>query len=221
MAFGAFLVEHLAATALGLRPGLFEQYMRKVHAALVEAPWLEALVFLPLAAPVSFGVYLLIKAGLRYDVKKCKRGSKMRYFLQRALAVAILAFLAFHLLTLRAWEPRSSGTEVSKEADSITAADSTKTALAASVQQIWGFLSRANAPSFRHLAVAIFYLLGTASAIYHFTNGFWIGAIAWGVMQSAASQQRSLWAFTAWAIMLGILGALGWYAFAVVPWSRS
>ena len=27
----------------------------------------------------------------------------------------------------------------------------------------------------------------------------------------------SLWVFTAGAIMLGVLGALGWYAFVVVP----
>jgi succinate dehydrogenase / fumarate reductase cytochrome b subunit len=216
LVFGAFLVEHLAATALGLRPGLFEQYMRKVHAALVQAPWLEALVFLPLAALVPFGVYLLTKAGLRYDVKKCKRGGKMQYFLQRASAVAILAFLAFHLLTLRAWEPRSAGTDAWKETDP-TAADSTRAAFAAGVQQIWGFLPRADAPSSRHLAVAVFYLSGTAAAIYHFSNGLWSGAIAWGWTQSAASQQRSLWAFTAWGILLGVLGALGWYAFVVVP----
>ena len=221
LVFGAFLVEHLAATALGLRPGWFEPYMRKVHAALVQAPSLEALVFLPLAALVPFGIYLLIQAGLRYDVKKCKRGGKLRYFLQRASAVAILAFLAFHLLTLRAWEPRSAGTQVSREADPIAAADSTNTALAAGVQQIWGFLPRTDNSSSRYLAVAVIYLLGTAAAIYHFTNGLWTGAVAWGVVQSAAWQQRSLWVFTAGAIMLGVLGALGWYAFVVVPFFSS
>ena len=72
--------------------------MGGVHATLRQTPWLEVLVFLPLATLVPFGLYLLFKAGLRYNVKKCKRGGKLRFFLQRVSAVVILGFIAFHLL---------------------------------------------------------------------------------------------------------------------------
>ena len=143
--FGMFVVEHLPATALGLRPGIFEPYMRGVHAAVRQTPWLELLVFLPLVTLVPFGLYLLAKAGLRYNVKKCKRGGKLRFFLQRVSAVVILAFIAFHLLTLRDWGPWSAGTEAAKAAVSTAADHATKTAFATSVRQIWDFLPSAEA----------------------------------------------------------------------------
>ena len=221
LVFGAFLVEHLAATAMGLRPGIFEQYMRGVHAAIRQTPWLEALVFLPLVTLLPFGLFLLAKSGLRYDVKKCKRGGKLRFFLQRISAVAILAFIAFHLLTLRDWGPWSAGSETPKVAISTAAAESSRTAIATGVSQIWSFLPSADASSPLRFAVVVFYLLGTVAATYHFANGLWTGAIAWGLTPSACSQQRSLWVFTTFGIMLTLLGALGWYAFIVAPWSRT
>ncbi len=221
LVFGVFVVEHLAATALGLRPQLFEQYIRGLHAGLRQTPWLEVLVFLPLLTLVAFGIYLLAKAGLRYKVKKCKRGGKLRFFLQRVSAVVILAFIAFHLLTLRDWGPWAAATAAPSSVDSTTANDSAMTAFATSVQQVWGFLPSAAAPSPARFAIAVFYLLGTVAVIYHLANGLWTGAIAWGLNQSAVSQQRSLWAFTAFGIMLLLLGALGWYAFIVAPLSRA
>ena len=218
--FGAFLVEHMFATALGLRPGLFEPYMCGVHAVIRQTPWLEVLVFLPLVTLVPFGLYLLAKAGLRYNVKKCKRGGKLRFFLQRVSAVVILAFIAFHLLSLRNWGPWSTGMEAAKSAVATTAADSTTTAFTTSFRQIWDFLPSAGALPMRFAAI-VFYLLGTAAAIYHFTNGLWTGAIAWGLTPSDYSQRQSLWACTAFGIILMLLGALGWFAFIVAPWSRA
>src|SRR5208283_5772540 len=126
--------EHLAATALGLRPQLFEQYIRGLHAGLRQTPWLEVLVFLPLLTLVAFGIYLLAKAGLRYKVKKCKRGGKLRFFLQRVSAVVILAFIAFHLLTLRDWGPWAAGAAATT---ATTAGNSAQTAFATSVRQLW------------------------------------------------------------------------------------
>ena len=204
--FGLFLVEHLTATALGLRPGLFEPYMHGVHAAVRQTPWLEVLVFLPLVTLIPFGLFLLAKAGLRYNVKKCKRGGKLRFFLQRLSAVVILAFIAFHLLTLRDWGPWSPH-------------DSRNTAYATSVRQIWSFSPSADASSPLRFAATVFYLLGTVAVTYHLANGLWTGAIAWRWTQSDGSQQQSLAACTAFGIMLLVLGMLGWYAFILAPWS--
>jgi succinate dehydrogenase / fumarate reductase cytochrome b subunit len=215
LVFGAFLVEHMAATALGLRPGLFEPYMRGVHAAVRQTPWLEVLVFLPLVTLIPFGLYLLAKAGLRYNVKKCKRGGKLRFFLQRASAVVILTFLAFHLVTLRNWGPWSASFEAANAVVSSTA-DSTTTAFATSVRQVWRFLPSTGASPMRFAAI-VFYLLGTSAAVYHLSNGLWTGAIAWGLTTSNCSQQRSLRAFTAFGVILMVLGALGWFVFIVAP----
>ena len=219
--FGVFVVEHLSATALGLRPGLFGQYMHGVHAAIRQTPWLEVLVFLPLATLAPLGLYLLAKAGLRYNVKKCKRGGKLRFFLQRLSAIAILAFLAFHLLTLRNWGPWSAGTEAAKGTAATIADNSTAAAFTTSVRQIWGFLPSANASSPLRIAVIVFYLLGTAAVAYHLANGLWTGAIAWGLTRSDGLQGRSFWACTALGIMLLVLGTLGWYAFLIAPFSQT
>ena len=218
LVFGLFLVEHFTAIALGLRPGLFEEHIRGVHAALRQMPWLEALVFVPLVALVPFGLYLLAKAGLRYNVKKCNRGGKLRFFLQRVSAVVILAFIAFHLLTLRDWGPRFASAEAARSSLSTAADNSPKPAYATSVWQIWSFLSPASASSPWRFVVIACYLLGMTAAVYHFANGLWTGAIAWGLTASDSSKARSLWAFTAFGIVLMMLGAMGWYAFIVAPW---
>lgn len=219
--FGLFLVEHLAATALGLRPELFEPYMHGVHAAVRQTPWLEVLVLLPLITLVPFGLFLLVKAGLRYNVKKCKRGGKLRFFLQRVSAVVILAFVAFHLITLRNWGPWSSAAQAATGPALTVAGNAPQTAFATSVRQVWDFLPSAGAPSLMGFAATMLYLFGTAAVVYHLANGLWTGGIAWGLTRSDGSQQRSLWACTALGIMLLLLGTLGWYAFIVAPWSRA
>jgi succinate dehydrogenase / fumarate reductase cytochrome b subunit len=104
---------------------------------------------------------------------------------------------------------------------STTTADSTNAAFAASVRQIWGFSPSVDAVSPTRFALTALYLLGTAAVIYHFANGLWSGALAWGLAPSPNAQQRLLWACTAFAVMVGVLGALGGYAFLVAPWSRA
>ena len=221
LVFGAFLVEHLAAASLGLKPAVFGQYVHGVRALLRYVPWLEALVFLPLIALVPFGVYLLTKAGLRYHVKKCKRGGKLRFFLQRVSAVAILVFIAFHLLAVWGWKLPSAGAEAAPSAVSTTTADSANGAFETGVRLIWGFSPSVDAVSPTRFVLVALYLLGTAAVIYHLANGLWSGALAWGLAQSPSSQQRLLWACSAFAVTLGVLGTLGGYAFLVAPWSRA
>ncbi len=217
LVFGVFVAEHMAATALGLRPQLFEQYIGGVHAGLRQTPWLEILVFLPLLTLVPFGLFLLAKSGLRYDVKKCKRGGKLRFFLQRLSALAILAFIAFHLLTLKDWGPWSAGTEAPSTAVLTTAAAPAPKAFAASVRQVWSFLPSGNTTSALRFAVIAFYLLGTVAVIYHLANGLCTGAIAWNLTPSAALQQRSVWVCISFGILLLVFGVAGWYAFIVTP----
>ena len=219
--FGLFLVEHFTATAMGLRPELFAEHIQGVHAVLRQAPWLEALVFIPLVALVPFGVFLLAKAGLRYNVKKCNRGGKLRFFLQCVSAVVILAFLGFHLLTLRDWGPNFAQAEAARNAHASTLDGSTPAAFATSVWQLWDFLPSTGSHSLLRFIVAAFYLLGVTAVIYHFANGLWTGAIAWGLTPLPSAQLRSLWFSTACGITLLVLGTLGWYAFIVAPWFRA
>lgn len=206
LAFGVFLVEHLTATALGIRPLLLGWYLQFVHALLAWAPWLETLIFLPLLALLVFGLILLNRAGLRYQVKACKRGGPRRYFLQRFTAVVLLSFLAFHLLTLRNWSPRLLSPAPVPE--SLALASSYQAAFDASVAQV-----RSDSSTFQHAGVVAFYLLGTLAAVYHLTNGLWSGARAWGCLNTQTSQVWWRRACTAMGLLLAALGVLGWYAF--------
>jgi succinate dehydrogenase / fumarate reductase cytochrome b subunit len=200
--FGLFLLEHLAATALGLKPVLFGRYMQFVDAVLAEAPWLKAVVLAPLAVASLFGCYLLAAAGLRYQVKKCNRGGKLRYWLQRTSAVVVLLFLAFHLWTLR---------DYTMPADE----DATQVFIASAQ----GFQSHWPPEGSGHplrAAAVLCVLLGTWASVYHMCNGLWSAAIAWGFLETPAAQARWNTVCLAIGLVLAILGMLGWVAFATV-----
>jgi len=105
LAFGLFALSHLTTTATGLDPVRYQALataLGTIQAQLPVVSWL----LLGLLSALSFsGVYLLLRAGLAYDLKRCKRGGKARYALQRWSAVALLLFLSSHLLrTLGTYE---------------------------------------------------------------------------------------------------------------------
>ena len=213
LVFGAFLLEHLAATALGLRPSLFARYMQFLQAALAEAPWLHALVFVPLAVAALFGGYLLFTAGLRFNVKKCNRGGKLRYWLQRMSAIVLLAFVGYHLLTLRDYRRLTDSAPSAGALSGAAGADSARAVFTGSVrgfQSLWP--NSVGLYPLRLLVVASL-LVGTWAAVYHFSNGLWSAAIAWGIVETPASQRRWEWVCLAAGVSLATLGTMGWIAF--------
>jgi len=212
--FAAFLLEHLMATALGLNPSLFGRYMHFLYAVVAFAPLLRALIFVPLVVAVAFGGYLLVTSGIRYDVKKCNRGGKLRYWLQRVSGMLILLFLGFHLGTIRNF-PVDRIERAPTTASSVTGA-SAQTTFGASVE---GF--QASWPKkgvlypLRVLAVLSLFV-GTWAAVYHLSNGLWSAAMAWGFLNSPEAQQRWQWVCAAIGIVLAILGTMGGMAFSSI-----
>lgn len=196
----AFLLEHLAATALGARPALAGRYLQFLQAALAEAPWLAALIFVPLAVAAGFGGYLLLQAGVRYNVKKCNRGGKLRYWLQRTTAVVLLVFLALHIGSLRGYHLPTT-----------ESAPATFHASVAALQAGWP----AGPANPWRLAIIAGLLLGTWAAAYHASNGLWTAAIAWGLLETPAAQRRAEWVCGAAGLGLAFLGTIGWAAFAL------
>jgi len=208
LVFAVFVAEHLFATSLGLGPGRFGSYLGFVHATLAKLPGLETvLVFVPFVGLVPFGLFLLVKAGLSYNVKRCNRGGKLRYFLQRASAVAILGFVIAHLLVVR-----FSGVTAAT-----TAAAAPPALYALSVTQLWGGADPAALSGPAQVTGLALLLLGTCAMIYHLSNGLWSAAIAWGFTATPAAQRR--WGFVCVALALTLLmfGVLGWCAFGVLP----
>jgi len=65
-----------------------------------------------------------------------------------------------------------------------------------------------------NVAVMALYLLGIWSAVFHWANGLWTSAIAWGVTSTESSQKR--WGHVCCAFGCGMLvvGTVAWAAFA-------
>jgi succinate dehydrogenase / fumarate reductase cytochrome b subunit len=160
---------------------------------------------------------LLFQAGLRFNVKKCNRGGKLRYWLQRMSAIVLLLFLGYHLLTLRDYRPTTDATL--KEA-AVSAAAGVEHGRAALVGSARGFQAAwpRNAPLYPLRLLAIAGLLaGTWAAVYHLSNGLWSAAIAWGIVETPASQRRWEWVCLSAGVALATLGAMGWFAFTATP----
>jgi len=103
-ALGGFLVLHLAISALGLCPEKFQAAVNRNHSLGALLPMLEiGLVFLPLAIHVVFGLRTLRREKLKFGVEKHHHGSDLRQWLQRVTVLILLAFIAFHVVTLHRW----------------------------------------------------------------------------------------------------------------------
>jgi len=104
--FTLFLLTHLLLAGTGRNRQRYQVLalaLQSLKRGLPIASWLLAALLLLLGAT---GIYLLSKAGLSYQVKRCKRGGKLRYALQRWSALTLLAFLGVHTLaSLRIYVP--------------------------------------------------------------------------------------------------------------------
>ena len=210
--FAAFLVEHLAATALGVQPVVFGRYLQFLHAALSAAPWLDGLVFVPLVVAAAFGSYLLIKAGVRYHVKKCNRGGKLRYWLQRLSAIVLAVFLVLHLVSLRDYR-RQFSSFVENVPPTQVATSDPQTISTASVLAFQGAWPQGSSFYAVRRAMGACVLLGTWAAVYHLSNGLWSAAIAWGLVATPGSQQRWNGVCLVFGLGLAVVGTIGWWVF--------
>jgi succinate dehydrogenase/fumarate reductase cytochrome b subunit len=55
--------------------------------------------------------------------------------------------------------------------------------------------------------LAVFYLIGIASAVFHFTNGLWGFCFSWGLTVTRRAQRRAAVLFLALGVVLFLLGA--------------
>jgi len=122
-----------------------------------------------------------------------------RYALQRISGYVGIAFIFYHIATLRwGWTFLvPEGTEWSPDFSAST--------LAAALQgstEGWTALG---------VAVSLFYFVGVSLLVFHFANGLWTAALTWGLTVSERAQRR--WAYICAAIGVGLMlaawGALG------------
>ena len=66
-----------------------------------------------------------------------------------------------------------------------------------------------------NISVIILYLLGVWSAVFHWANGLWTSAIAWGLTVTAGAQKRWGHVCCGFGIFMLIVGTGAWCAFAI------
>jgi succinate dehydrogenase / fumarate reductase cytochrome b subunit len=179
---GVFVIEHLITNSQ-IMFGAHE-YEKDVKFILGLPALLMMEIFgiwLPLAFHACLGVAYTFSG--RPNVKQYNNADNWRYTMMRVTGIIALVYIFVHLSTLRwGW---SYGGLIPTPFEKHNIAGST----AAAVQHAWPWM-------------AIFYVIGTLSVVYHFANGLWTFAITWGLTVTPGAQRR--WGYVCAALGLGL-----------------
>jgi succinate dehydrogenase / fumarate reductase cytochrome b subunit len=224
LVFGGYITVHLLVNATALVPRDYQLNVDKIH-QLEPMLWLIEIVaiFIPLLVHAIYGLYIT-KAGVKFNTTKYNYGGNVRYTLQRWTAVFLLLFIAFHIATLHRWGFHSlykithwSALSNYKEMSLFNPHNQAFQSTVSGIRTYW---NHENVLHPGNLAVMAFYLLGVWSAVFHWANGLWTSAIAWGLTVTANSQRRWGHVCLGFGILMMIVGTLAWAAFTIAPAAR-
>lgn len=186
--FGLYIVVHLVINATLAQGGtVFQEQVNKIHSLpfLLAIEWI--FIFGPLIFHTIYGIWVTF-AGVP-NVQNYPYGKNIFYTLQRVTAMLLIGFVIFHILGMKGF----FGTALTFEPHG--------GATSSTVRHI-------NA----HWAIAwIIYPVGVAAACFHLANGFWTGAITWGLTISKASQRRFGWICVGLFLLTFGCGMLAWF----------
>jgi succinate dehydrogenase / fumarate reductase cytochrome b subunit len=220
--FGGYITVHLLINATGLNPRMYQENVDHIHSLEPMLPFIEiTTIFIPLLIHALYGIYIT-KAGVKFNTTKYNYGGNLRYTLQRWTAVLLLAFIAFHVGTLHKWGLIGiyNLTHIQWFATwggLFTARNQAFQTTVSSIRYFWNYENPLNPGN---ILVMAFYLAGVWSATFHFANGLWTSAIAWGVTTTATAQRRWGHACLAFGIVMTIVGTIAWSAFTIAPAAR-
>ena len=191
IAFGLYVFVHLginATLAEGARhdgaPTVFQQQVDKIH-SLPFLSFVEIFtLYLPLTYHTVYGFYILYTG--QANVGRYGYTRNWLYLLQRVTALVIFFFAVFHIFTMKHWLPGNFAAALEFKATEATR--STAEHLYAA-WWIW----------------AVAYPLGILASAFHTANGFYAGAITWGLTISAEAQKR--WGLFCAVLFVGLMGA--------------
>lgn len=205
---GVFLIAHLITNSslvwggtalrgegkgLGLLEGGIYYFQKEVAWINTQVPHLlliEITLWVSIAFHSIVGVWIAMTG--RSNTARYGFGSNWRYALQRVSGYIGIAFIFYHVATLRwGWTFLvPGGVKWSHHASAST--------LAMAIKGGEGW----TVPG---LVVALLYFVGVAMLVFHFANGLWTAAITWGLTISQAAQRR--WGYVCAAIGVGLMGA--------------
>ncbi len=217
-----FLCVHLAIGITGWSPVAYQRNINVIQRTLAHLPGFTLVgIFLPLLFQAASGLYLLRKEGMKYGVKKCNRGGKLRFFLQPVTGTAILTFAVFHVGTLHEWGLHGVYRAAHMAALSRYAAGGLFQAGAAFRSTAEGFGNFCGASVAGNLLVAAFCLVGVWAAAFHAANGAWSGGVIWNLVPTAESKRRWGYVCVAMGMVLLAVGTAAWYAFTLSDVARA
>jgi succinate dehydrogenase cytochrome b subunit len=187
--FGGYLIVHLvvnATIAQGTDPEGIASYQTQVD-KIHSLPFLEAVewsaIFIPFLFHAFYGLYIAVTG--RPNVGNYPFTKNVYYLLQRISAVIVLAFVFFHVLSLKFG---AFGTALQFDAHG-----NAMTSIHTHMTYAWWM-------------AALVYPIGILAATYHTANGFWTAAITWGLTVSSASQKRFGLICTGLFVVLTVFG---------------
>jgi succinate dehydrogenase / fumarate reductase cytochrome b subunit len=191
LVFGGYLIVHLLVNATIAQGGVvYQEQVDKIH-SLPFLPVIEwTFIYLPLLFHTVYGIWIVVTG--QPNVDRYSYGKNWAYVAQRISAIVIVAFVLFHVLSLKyglfganlSFEPHHALGTVGRHFD-----------------RGWWI-------------VGIVYPLGILASCYHLANGFWAAAITWGLTVSANAQRRWGYACAGLFLLTFIAGiiALVWGA---------
>lgn len=187
LVFGGYLVVHLlinASLVEGARhdgqPTVFQVQVDKIH-SLPFLPVVETVfIYLPILYHTLYGLWVTV--GGKPNVANYPYGKNWFYVLQRASAIVLVFFMAFHVLGMKGVFGGEVGNALTFAPEHAT--QSTVNHFQAARWVGW-----------------VVYPIGILASCYHLANGFWTAGITWGLTVSKQAQRR-------WGLACGGLFAL-------------
>ena len=203
--FGGYVTVHLLVNATGFNPKAFQQNVDHIHALEPMLPIIEIVaIFIPLLLHALYGAYITW-AGVKFNTMKYPYGGNVRYTMQRWAGVVLLVFLAYHVGTMHKWGLGMFGMKPYPMFNAHNLAYQSTVEAIKSPYTSFGL----------NLCVIGLYLLGTWAAVFHWANGLWTSAIAWGLTTTASAQKRWGNVCLGFGIVMLLVGTAAWAAFAV------
>jgi len=217
-----FLCAHLAIGVTGWSPAAYQSNIALIRKALAHLPGFTLVaILLPLLFQAVSGLYLLRREGMKYSVKKCNRGSKVRFFLQRLTGPVLLAFALFHVWTLHEWGLHRIYQATHMAALGRYATGGLFQAGAAFRSTVEGFGDFCGASAAGNFLVALACLLGVWAAAFHVANGAWSGGVVWNLLPKPESKRRWGYVCAAIGFVLFVVSTAAWYAFTLSDAARA
>ena len=193
--FGGYIVVHLLVNATLLETQLpflfggeagnvYQNQVNKIH----DLPFLIVIELTAIIFPILFhAIYgtMIVIAG-RPNVGNYGYAKNWAYFWQRVTSIILLAFIAFHVMSMKGLFGGTLGTHLTFVPKGY-AAESTVNHMQAAWWVGW-----------------VVYPLGILAATFHLANGFWTAAVTWGL--TIGAKRQKLWGYACVGLFLFTFG---------------